>query len=404
MKKFFEFFKKPAVIKTLLAILFIVLAIWGFKCARGNDFYVYYDAGKKFMVLEDNLYRPGQISGMINHYPPVFSMLMVPLALLPPVVAAYIFFVIKVLFTVWAFKVMPKLFPGGKVKPIVYALGFLTALRFFNDDFKLGQVNVLIFDFIIIGLAMFKDKKLFTAALFMVLATTIKIYPGIFLFYFLFRKEYKFVLISSVMLLVLNALPAVFYLDRFPPLFGYFLQDSIFNAASDPNSGIANQSIFALIMRFFGHNPTDTAYPAYVNFMNLGFGTLKMVFYAIGAISIAIVAIMAWKGNEKTRIFEIGVVMVIAVAFPMVSRKANFVFLMFPAMVVFWHMFEGKNPGQVFKILAWLAFGMLLLTSDGVAGRKLSNIFEALSFITIGAVLLAKMNGYLYLKGIGNRE
>lgn len=398
-----DLFKKTTAINAMLAALFVVLAVWGVKCAHGNDFNSYYDAGKKFMALEGNIYTPGALSGMINHYPPVFAMLMVPLCLLPPVVAGYIFFAIKIFFTVWAFRVMPKLFPGGKVKVAVYALGFLAALRFFNDDFKLGQVNTLIFDFIIIGLEALNAKKIFKAALFMALAASIKIYPGIFLFYFLFRKEYKFVSLSTLMVVAINIVPAIFYLGGFGSLFGHFLQESIFNAANGPNSGIANQSVSALIMRFLGRNPTDTAFPPFVNIMNLDFGTLKVIFYSAGVAALACVAVMAHKGNEKTRIFEVGIVMAAAVLFPMISRKANFVFLMFPAMVVFHHVFQGQNTGKVFKAIAWLAFAMLLLTSDGVMGRKLSNVFEALSFITIGAILLVKMNAYLYIKAMGNK-
>jgi hypothetical protein len=121
--------------KYMKYLITILLLIYGIKCSKGNDFLSYYDIGLHFRELMDNIYLPGKYSGMINHYPPVFAMVMVPFTLLPPRIAGYVFFLLKLISIFFVIKILPEFFPDKKVKPFAVLLSLIYVVRFINDDF-----------------------------------------------------------------------------------------------------------------------------------------------------------------------------------------------------------------------------------------------------------------------------
>ena len=76
----------------------------------------------------------------------------------------------------------------------------------------------------------------------------------------------------------------------------------------------------------------------------------------------------------------------------MVVRKSNFVFVYFPALMLFAQMFKAKTQKSIKALLLWLPFVLLTFTADGVIGRKLSNLAEAFSALTIGVIFLIVAN------------
>src|ERR1035437_5408050 len=389
--------KKEHINYIILTVVFIILVAWGFKCAKGNDFESYYDVAMQFKALSPNIYMPGAISGMINHYPPFFAMIMVPFTLIPPLAAGYVFYVIKMALFLYMLVLIPGLFKDLKISKAAIALGFVTALRFIADDFKLGQVNVPVMALIVLAIYYKEKDNLVLSAVLLALSSTIKLYPALFIVYFLMKRDYKYVLYCAAAVLVLNLLPGIFYLEKYPALINYFLRESVFNASTDPNSYTANQSVYAMLMRFLGANPTHAQQLPFVNFINLSFEKIKIIYYAAALFSLAFMSYMARKKDKN--LHEINVIFVLSLLLPMVARKANFVMIFLPALVLFHEMLDKKTMGTLMKVLLWTAFALLVLTSDGIIGRNLSNSAEALSLIAFGAIILMKINAWMAVSG-----
>ncbi|MEI7640193.1 MAG: glycosyltransferase family 87 protein [bacterium] len=378
--------------KYFLWVLLIASLIFGYKCAKGNDFLSYYDVGLNFRALLDNIYISGKYSGMLNHYPPLFAMLMVPLTFLPPLAAGYVFFLAKLACVICVLKILPEFFEDKKIPAVAFWLAFLISFRFILDDFKLGQVNTFLTAFLIFAIYLKNKNQFWFSALFLSLAISIKIFPGLFLAYFLFKKEFKYTGICVFTLLVLNLLPALFYTSRYPSLLTHFVNESILNAAADPNSGIANQSIYGMLMRYLGVNPTDTGEIKLVNFASFSFEKIKLIYYAFSLLFISLALAPALKKNKSSDIYALGNVFLVCLILPMVVRKSNFVFVYFPALMLFAQMFKAKTQKSIKALLLWLPFVLLTFTADGVIGRKLSNLAEAFSALTIGVIFLIVAN------------
>lgn len=384
------FFKK--IIKYLPLVLIVAALLYSYKCAKGNDFLSYYDVGLAFRQLLDNIYIPGKYSGMRNHYPPVFAMIMVVFTFFHPLVAGIIFYLLKLMCVIITVKMLYEIFEVKVIPMPAIWLAFLMSFRFILDDFKLGQVNVFLVCFIIFALYYKKRENILLSSLFLSFAISIKLFPALFLFYYFIKREYKYAGICILTILILNVLPAIFYLNRYPQLLYHFVKESILNAAGDPNSGIANQSLYGMLMRFLGRNGTDIKEIAFVNFANLQFATIKIIYYVISIFFIVLAFAPALKKDRTMELFEFGNIFLVALILPMVARKSNFVFVFFPALVYFTNMFYKRDFRSLSSILIWVAFILLGFTADGIVGRKISNILEAFSNIFFGAILIFVAN------------
>jgi len=369
-------------------VLFILALLYSYRCAKGNDFLSYYDVGLAFRQLLDNIYIPGKYSGMQNHYPPVFAMFMVVFTFFPAFVAGIIFYFLKLMCIIIAGKMLYEIFKDKIIfKPAIW-LAFLMSFRYILDDFKLGQVNIFLVCFIIFALYYKQNGNIWLSSLFLSIAISIKLFPVFFLFYYFVRRDFKYVGVCILIILVLNLLPAIFYLNRYPQLLYYFVKESILNAAGSPNSGIANQSLYAMLMRFLGKNQTDIKEITFVNFINLQFYTIKIIYYVISIFFILLALIPALRKDKTMELFELSNIFLVALILPMVTRKSNFVFVFFPALVYFANIFYTRDFYSLPTILFWIAFILLGFTADGIVGRKISNILEAFSNIFWGAVLI----------------
>ncbi len=369
-------------------VILAISLVFGYRCAKGNDFLSYYDAGMNFRMLLDNIYAAGKYSGMMNHYPPVFAMLMVPLTLLPPIVAGYVFFLAKLACVICVLRILPEFFEDKKVSAAAFWLAFFMSFRFIIDDFRLGQVNIFLAAFLVFAVYFKAKNKFWLSALFLSLAVSIKIFPVLFIVYYLFKKEFKYTGITILMLVVLNLIPGIFYTAKYPALLGYFVNESILNAASGPNSGIANQSIYGMLMRYLGPNSTDTGEIHFVNFASLQFAGIKLVYYILSLLFIVLALLPALKKDKSPDIYALGNVFLICLILPMVARKSNFVFVYFPALMLFAGMHRERVYKSAYSLLVWIPFALLCFTADGLIGRKASNVFEAFSALTIGAIFL----------------
>ncbi|MEI6816574.1 MAG: glycosyltransferase family 87 protein [Bacteroidota bacterium] len=180
----------------LLGVLCVMVFIsikQGMKMEMPGDFTVFWFAGKNFF-LHNDLYSG--IGGARRYiYPPFAAMLFQVFALFPLKTAACLMTFVNLLLFFYAIYLTRSIFEYfiEDKKRINLALVMATVLsfRFFWYHFTFVQMNQLIFVLCLVGvLAMLKGKDT-TAAICFVVATFIKVIPMFFLFWLVFRGNFK---------------------------------------------------------------------------------------------------------------------------------------------------------------------------------------------------------------------
>ncbi len=137
----------------------------------------------------------------LNHYGPVFALLMAPFALLPDGLGV----ILWVMFNAWVLSLAIKLLP---LKENQYVIILLICAHELMTSSSNVEINPLIGGLIILSFVFIRDKKDFWAAFVIVLGTFIKLYGIVGLaFFFLSKDKLKFILGLLFWSVVLFVLP-----------------------------------------------------------------------------------------------------------------------------------------------------------------------------------------------------
>ncbi len=175
----------------------VALAALGHLCAiKGGDFKAFYDVGEATLRHGD-IYATGPRMGMYVFYAPNFSLLMAPFALLPPYLAAWVWYLLKLGMMVWLIRGIdgvvrreaPGLGPRARVALLV--LPFLAAFNPFMSEFRLGQANLLVLFFSILTVRALEQGRPLRGALWFSIAA-VKITPLALLPWLAFRRQWRF--------------------------------------------------------------------------------------------------------------------------------------------------------------------------------------------------------------------
>jgi hypothetical protein len=179
------------------ALLGMGLVAFGHLCvAKGGDFLAFYDAGEA-ALLRGDVYAHGPRMHMNVFYAPSFSLLMAPLALLPPYLAGWLWYLAKlaaVAYLVrWLDGALRREVPGlgARARWAYLGLPFLVALNPFMSEFRLGQANLFVLLFTLLTVrALERGRPIVAAFLFSVAAlkiTAIALVPWLVL-----RRQWRF--------------------------------------------------------------------------------------------------------------------------------------------------------------------------------------------------------------------
>ncbi|OGF51176.1 MAG: hypothetical protein A2231_01950 [Candidatus Firestonebacteria bacterium RIFOXYA2_FULL_40_8] len=210
-----------------------------------------------------NVVKPGDLKRMgisfpvpekyAYTYPPLLSLLLVPLTLFKYSIALMLWNIINLLFFVLAVYFTLKILSGRPMHMITA----LTLLLFFGsmpsyETFSLGQVNFLVYALCLLAFALEERGNGKLSAFTLAFASIIKITPAVLLLYFLFfAKKKRYILYffafgAGLLLLsgVFIGLPSLYhYLTYiFPKLAGSYLLDN-------------NKALISLFSRIFLENP-----------------------------------------------------------------------------------------------------------------------------------------------------
>lgn len=387
----------PSKTKSRLYLFYAcVAALLGYaagKIAENGDFIGYTNAG-------DLVLKQGDIySDMFNTWPPVFSVIAVPLSILNQlsfIGVRILWMAVLFIAFFYCIKSMLRLLEESRVsnketfsylKSPAYLMGLILCMRAMMDNLMYMQINVLMLSAICMVLQQNTMKGQYTAA--GVLGFTIgsKVYNVFILpVYVLFRKwKALFYIVIGIALTLLLSI-TVFGFE----LFALYFQKWFSNTAMAIHTiEHRNQSLLAALMRLF------TAENAVINdfgyITDLTIPTIKKMYYALLLVFVVIYLASFRKAllHASEKFFTHTIILCTAfipVLTPL-AWKANYIYAL-PAyffMVHFWN--KGAMQAQV-KILFSIACVMLSLSNEAFIGREAMYFLEKCNVLVLGEMLL----------------
>ena len=354
-----------------------------------NDFNVYYYAASEMIGGGDPYTRSlGDWTPYI--YPPLLAELLVPLALLPLPVAAYLWFLINVASIVLVAWLSVGLMtanggvgelsrhPGARIwKEAIAAGAVLLVFRFVLDTFSLGQVNALVAALAVAHLYFYSRGQKTVSVVLLAIAISIKLIPALLLVYHLAKLRLKFVIACLGILIALTAVSLMPFGVRGPDVFQTFLRRTISNQQGYDFSYTGNQSIRGAIERF--RLRIEGSYGSDDSRSTIDWPTM--------VISIALLSLAAFvAGKAKNELSATAPFFCGFVLLSPLSWKAHYVVLI-PAAARL--LFEaGASKRGTFATVSLLAGSILFnFTSPKVIGVAAAEWADEHSLVSVGALL-----------------
>lgn len=309
-------YKVPEILKKWLPysflLILLILLVQGFSSAnKPTDFKDYYDASLKMKEKKDlynesflkelqeesvpldeifkseNLKKLESLKGNAGTYiyPPLFAFLLSPIAWnFSYEISGAVFFLINFICLCFSLFYIQRLLSISNFFPIL-SITLVVCFKFLSSHSTNNQVAFILI--LLILLAIYIKNDLLAGAL-LSLAIIIKITPAAFLFYFLYKKQWKRFGFSILFLGAWCLLPSVYDHDyNIRSLISW--NDLILNnAMKNPafRSWKNNQSLIATLAKYFLNTADPMNQMKYgLPFISLSQKTVQLLFYSITAIT-----------------------------------------------------------------------------------------------------------------------
>jgi len=390
--------KRRFVIIGILVIMFISLFFrYANRAPKRHycDFRVYYNTAQRFLAKENIYSRPDESITPFK-YSPVFALIASPLAAFSQKQASLIFFSISFLLLIVTCVLSKKMIVERNLSPaqnfIIYFFPVFFSSRFIFAVLDSGQVTIMIFALVIMGLYLAQKKKDILAAAVIALSVMFKYTSIIFLPYFLIRRKIKLSIFMILFMLFYCFIPTAYvgiktnsqYLKNWVP----FITETSLDKGSWYDE--KNQSLHSFILRVF------SADSPFNPIAQLTFIQALIVSAAIG--TLIYLLIMVKKKSKKTEVIDYGLLFLCMALFNPNAWLVNFAFFIFAYMVIIYYLlsinFKNK-PVLIFTILSFISSSW---AAESVVGDHLQKFFESLSTVTIAALTLIGILLYLKFK------
>ncbi|HST22873.1 MAG TPA: glycosyltransferase family 87 protein, partial [Blastocatellia bacterium] len=377
-----------------MVLLVIVILASGIYFARRsgtdarkytNDFNVYYYAAREMTAGRDP-YQNSLGDWIAYLYPPLLAELLIPLAMLPVPVAAYIWFLISAAATLSAAWMSASLVASGKQRAgpaslysqrvLICAGALLIVLRFVLDNFDMGQVNAVVTMFAVAHVYLFaKDRKL-ASALALAFAVSLKLTPALLIAYHLARKRLNFALLCTVVTATMMMATFLPFGSRAPDVFATFVNRTVKNEQGFNLAYSGNQSLRAALAR-----ATSNATESFdqMDDPNVRQPTNALTITgALALLALAVIAAIFARSESAAAPFFACYVLLSPL-----SWKAHFVALIFPVAFLIEKIFSINNERfrRVITIVLFIAFIVFTLTSHRLIGKSAAGWADSHSLI-----------------------
>jgi hypothetical protein len=351
--------------------------------------------------------------------PPIMAILLWPLAELPPLVGALVWFFLKVgmtlLATHWVFRLVER--HDRPFPPWAKLLAVLLSLRPIIGDLSHGNVNLFILFLIVAALYAFHRGRDWTAGIVLALAVCCKVTPALFVPYLLWKRAWRALAGCAVgLVLFLGIVPSVVLGPEpnardlhswFEAMVIPYVRDGVVTSKH------SNQSLPGLIYRMTTDSPSYYSYSGekyvpvqYDNFLTLSPETARwiikgcMLAFAVSLVLLCRTATCQRRGWRLAA--EFSLVLLGMLLFSERTWKQHCVTLMLPFAVLTYYLAAcSMTPRLRAYLVATLALVSVLMatTSTGLlvwSAAKVAQVYGAyvwcylLLAIALGVLLVRR--------------
>jgi alpha-1,2-mannosyltransferase len=368
-----------------MALVFIALSVqYTFKAAHNKS---------AFVRWREQILQIDQGLKLYEYYhypnPPIMALMLRPLAELPPVVGALIWFYLKVAMAAAAFLACVRMIEaGGASFPTWAKVGtLLLSASPLIGDLQHGNINILILFLVVASLYAFHRGGDWLAGLLLALAICCKVTPALFVFYFLWKRQWKVLAgCCAGMVLFLVVVPGVFLgWNENLALLNSWCQQMIMPFLRDGviTSEHPNQSLPGVLCRLLTHSPSFCAYPndvytptEYHNLLSLSMTQLRWIIRLAQGLFALLVALLC-RGPARVRggwqlCTEFGLICVGMLLFSERTWKHHSVVLLLPFAVITYVLATqtwSRRAKQVIIALLGVVLA-LMLSASGIGSER----------------------------------
>jgi hypothetical protein len=384
-----------------------------------NDFNVFYFAASELLDGRDP-YQESLHAWTPYLYPPVLAELMMPLALLPLPVAAYVWFLISLSAAAFAARMSATLAglqgnaeartprelsasstsnaTGGvaacladpaKRRPFIALLVAVILLRFILDNFKLGQVNLIITALAVAHVYFYATNRRRLSIAMFALAVAIKLTPGLLLAYHLAKRRWRFAAVCAACAGLLMAASFLPFGTRAAQTFNVFFARTVRNQQGFDLAYGGNQSLRGFVARLTDEtqaadHPQVSDTPS-ADSVRQPASPLTLALAAILLLVAVVAAAVARSEMAAAAPFFCLMVMLSPL-----SWKAHFVILMLPVAFIIRCALDESSTARKRLLLAALVavFGLSNLTSKNLFGEGFAAWSDARSLVLAAAFMV----------------
>lgn len=270
----------------------------GSTAARyGNDFTVFYAAAAHLVAYGDP-YNHAIAVHTPYLYPPLFALLLAPLALLPLPIAAGVWYWLNILFSALLIYLAVDLIDTDKRLAAALILLIMVA-RLIFDNLLWGQVNILVALLVCAWFWALRRGWQWRGAALLAIAISIKITPALFGVYLLVKRKWRQLAQLTVCLLALNLLSLAPLGERSGELLEGWFRRAIMNGQGFNWAYAGNQSLRGALARALAPARTEASFYPQANLLTLSARAATLTF-AIAAIALLVIfALMLTRASER---------------------------------------------------------------------------------------------------------
>ena len=348
-----------------------------------------------------NVYEEYARDNTITKYPPFFGLLFAPLVPLPPAIGASFFFLLNLSLSIGAtwlsVETIREKLDGAALGKAFYILPFVLTAGIIGSNLETAQVNIIIVFCLILALYTFRRGADLTAGIVLAFITALKLTPGLFIAYFVYKRAWKVVAgaVAGLTFFWFVVSPAVFGLDNYLEImrswYGILNPFVTQGTIAEGVQGFrdTNQSMSAVLHRFFTHTPAGGGRPDfYINVLALGYVTMDRI---VKVLILGIVAFLIWicrsPIDDRSRIelsLEYSLVMIAMLFISPISWINHYVVLLFPYAAAVYYVRTRPPAERGRQLLLYGPIASFVLVSSSA-----SRLMQAFSIPWLGALLLA---------------
>lgn len=348
-------------------------------------------------------------SGLKYFYSPLFAVLMMPFSYLPQWGYNLLWTSVSLLLMWRSFILLQFFLPLDRLsqrqRNWFYALVAISVARMIADNLALGQMTILLIWGTLESMRLIFLKRYPAGCALLALVINIKLIPLGLLAYLVYKRELKAAGLTLFFLALYLYLPALFVGFKFNHQLLLDWKNSL--TATQGKSiyeDIGRSSLSALVPSLMLDTPLQFSIRR--NVVTADEHTVNLVLNAIRLILLMVLAILMWppfstRSSRRALLYDLSLVCVATpLIFPHQGKYALYYALPAYSYCIFWLM-DNKElyaSGKQYKaVLAFtlLSFALATLTTDGLIGRKASDLAEYLHLPVYGMMVLIVAMGWL---------